>query len=152
MHLCLIFKKTLERSVLTRDSPFLKKLYKRECREERFIKNKHSLQSAFAGSSGELGGAAPGLLIWGVGFVATAASPAGTELLALSGEAAKSEALSAALWVALVGQQSDGLSVFSSIYGCSVIPTLPSQVRYHHGYHAQQMSIHIVELFLSFFF
>ena len=63
MHLCLIFKKTLERSVLTRDSPFLKKLHKRECREERFIKNKHSLQGAFAGSSGELGGAAPGLLI-----------------------------------------------------------------------------------------
>ena len=66
------------------------------------------------------------------------------------GEAAKSEALSDALWVALVGQQSDGLAVFSfSTYGCSVITTLPSQARYHHGYHVQQMSIHIVELFLS---
>lgn len=75
MHLYLIFKKTLERSVLTRDSPFLKKLHKRERGEERFIKNKHSLQGAFAGSSNQLGGAAPGLLIRGVGFVATAASP-----------------------------------------------------------------------------
>lgn len=50
-------QKDLERSVLTRDSPFLKKLHKRECGEEKLLlKTNKACNVLLQVAAGELGG------------------------------------------------------------------------------------------------